>query len=454
MGALNRTGRAGLSRVTLVGDQRRIDLVLPSGEPIGRLLPEILQLLNDRTSAQPMLRHLATSDGSVLPQDGTLESAGIADGAVLRLVRAQDAPSAPVVHDVTDEVAEDLRLRSWRWRPSARRVTAGMAAVGWALVAGVLARGEFGSVVGVAGALLSVAGVLAVVGALVGRLGRHGVAATLVAAGGGLGVLGAWTLADAQGWSGLGRWGGVMASLVVALALAGWFTPLGRGALIGAGALTSASVGWGVVAALQDGAVSDGQQARVGAVVVVASVVVLGLLPRLALMASGLTGLDDRRLGGTSVSRHEVSSALTATHRGLVLATVVAAVSTAVAALFVLCEPTVWTVSLAVIAVGVLWLRARAFPLVAEVVVLFVAGAAVAVRLLLLWLDRSYAFAPFVVLGALSVVAVLVLVVEPAEHVRVRLRRFGDVLESVGVIAMLPLAIGVFGVYGRLLDTF
>ncbi|MFF3146972.1 hypothetical protein ACFVRU_35955 [Streptomyces sp. NPDC057927] len=38
--------------------------------------------------------------------------------------------------------------------------------------------------------------------------------------------------------------------------------------------------------------------------------------------------------------------------------------------------------------------------------------------------------------------------------VRIRLRRFGDVLESVGVIALLPLVIGAFGVYGRLLDTF
>ncbi len=42
----------------------------------------------------------------------------------------------------------------------------------------------------------------------------------------------------------------------------------------------------------------------------------------------------------------------------------------------------------------------------------------------------------------------------PAERVRVRLRRVGDVLESVGVIALLPLVIGVFGVYGRLLGTF
>ncbi|MGW0737014.1 type VII secretion integral membrane protein EccD [Streptomyces sp. NPDC002851] len=455
MGAVNRSGRAGLSRVTLVGERRRIDLVLPSDEPIGRLLPEILRLLDDQAAARPMLRHLVRADGSVLPQDGTLESAQVADGAVLRLVRAQDAPSAPVVHDVTDEVAEDLGLRAWRWRPAARRVTAGTAAVAWSLAAGVLARGEFGALAGVASALLVVAGLAGAVGALLGRLGRLGVAATLTACCGGLGLLGAWTLADALDWSGLARWAGAGVVAVVALVLAGWFTPLGRGGLIGAGAVASAGIGWSVVAALQSGAAEAAQQARVGAVIAVASVVVLGLLPRLALMSSGLTGLDDRRLGGSAVGRQEVASALTATHRGLVLATVVAAASAAVAALFALREPSAWTIPLAVLTATVLWLRARAFPLVAEVVVLLVAGAVVAVRLVVLWLQRPEAgFGAFAVLAGLAVVALAVLVVQPAEHVRVRLRRLGDVLESVGVIALLPVAIGVFGVYGRLLDTF
>jgi hypothetical protein len=34
------------------------------------------------------------------------------------------------------------------------------------------------------------------------------------------------------------------------------------------------------------------------------------------------------------------------------------------------------------------------------------------------------------------------------------LRRLGDTVESIAVIALFPLGIGVFGVYGRLLDTF
>ena len=70
------------------------------------------------------MRHLITSDGDVLSHGGTLASAEIADGAVLRLVLAHAAPPAPVVHDVTDLVADDLGLRRWRWPPAARRASA------------------------------------------------------------------------------------------------------------------------------------------------------------------------------------------------------------------------------------------------------------------------------------------------------------------------------------------
>ncbi|MGP3735777.1 type VII secretion integral membrane protein EccD [Streptomyces sp. GDS52] len=457
-GALSRETAGGptvLSRVTLVGERRRVDLVLPAREPVGLLLPEIMRLLDDRVAGRPSSRHLVTVDGSALDHDSTLETAGIRDGAVLRLVRAEDAPPAPVVHDVTDEVAEDLGHRAWVWGPAARRVTAGVASVGWVVVAALFARARYdGSVV--AAALLAAAGAAAVAGAVLGRVRRHGLAATLLCSGGALGVLGVWSLVDVVCGSSAGalRLAGVAAVSVLVLVLLGLFTPLGRGGLVGAGAVALTVVGWEVVVAVQSGAGTAEQQARVGAVVGVVSVVVLGVLPRLALMASGLSGLDDRRAGRVSVSRHQVSVALAAAHRGLVLATVTLAGSAAVAAVLALRDPSGWTVPLAAVVAVVLALRARAFPLVAEVVVLLVAAAGVAVRLLAVWAERSSAAAPLAVLVVLAVLPLLVLAVQPAEHVRVRLRRAGDLLESVGVIALLPLLVGVFGVYGRLLDTF
>ncbi|MGQ4383727.1 type VII secretion integral membrane protein EccD [Streptomyces sp. SAS_270] len=442
-----------MSRVTLVGERRRVDLVLPSQEPVGLLLPEVMRLLDDQVGSRPELRYLVGADGSALALDGTLESAGVVDGAVLRLVRAEDAPSAPAVHDVADEAAADLDTRAWRWRPEVRQVVAGAATVFWALVAGMLARGEFASASAGAG-LITLAVVSALGGALLGRVQEYPLAATLIVAGAVLGVLGVWSLGDAHAWTGAGRLAAVGAIAVVALGLLGWFSPLGRGGLVGAAALAGSLVCWEAALAVQTGGGPVSPTARAAALSAVVSVIVLGLLPRLALMASGLSGLDDRRSGGASVSRYQVSSALAATHRGLALATVVLAVSAAAAGVLMLGSVSVWTTGSAVAVTLVLALRARAFPLTVEVVVLLAAASLVAVRLVSVWLMHSGAAGPLAVLVVLALVPLVVLAARPAEHVRVRLRRFGDVLESVGVIALFPLVLGVFGVYGRLLDTF
>lgn len=447
-------GRTALSRVTLVGERRRVDLVLPSHEPVGVLLPEIMRLLDDRVGERPEARYLVTPDGSALAHDSTLESAGVADGAVLRLVRLEEAPSAPVVHDVSDEVADDLAVRGWRWRPAVRRVVAASATVFWALAAGWLARGHF-ELSTVAGSLVLVAVVCALAGALFGRLRRTGLAATSLVTSGALGVLGTWTAADAHYWSGALRLAAVTGAVVVPLLLSRWCTPLGRGALIGVGSLAGCLLLWEVAIALQDGAGTAAQQTRVGALLAGVCVVLLGVLPRLAMTASGLTGLDDRRTGGASVSRYEVGSALAATHRGLVLASLTLGLSAAAGGVLVLRTVTAWTVPLGVVLLLVLALRARAFPLTAEAVVLLAASAVVLLRLVTVWIEHSAtASGPVALLAALAVVPLVVLAVEPAEHVRVRLRKLGDVLESAAVIALLPLVIGVFGVYGRLLATF
>ncbi|MFJ3577104.1 type VII secretion integral membrane protein EccD [Streptomyces rubiginosohelvolus] len=446
------TSRSELSRVTLVGERRRADIVLPSDTPIGQLLPDILQLLDDRAASRPLTRQLITSDGSALPHDSTLASAGVSDGAVLRLVRTHAAPPAPVVHDVTDQVADHLDLQAWRWRPAARRVAAGASTVAFAVIAALLARREV-PLDTLAVALAVATAVLLVGGALCARIGagNRGLATALLFVSGGLGVLTAWTAADAYAWSGAARLAAVATAVALALLLLGFFSPLGRGGLIGAGATAVVAAVWEAVAALE----SD--PARLGAVMAVFSVVLLGMLPRLALMASGLTALDDRRSGGVSVSRHDVADALAATHRGLALATVVTAASATAAGwlLTLAARPTVWTVLLPSLVAVVLLSRARAFPLVAEVVALFAAAAVLLVRLVMLWMDQaSEGAGPVVVLGVTALLPLLALSVEPPEHVRVRLRRTADLVESIGMVGLFPLAIGVFGVYGQLLDKF
>jgi hypothetical protein len=72
----------------------------------------------------------------------------------------------------------------------------------------------------------------------------------------------------------------------------------------------------------------------------------------------------------------------------------------------------------------------------------------------MLWTEHTGGGGPLLVLGAAAVLPLLVLAVQPPEHVRVRMRRTCDLVESIGVVGLFPVAVGVFGVYGQLLDRF
>lgn len=118
--------RTELNRVTLADKHHRADIVLPSHTPIGHLLPDSRQLLDDRVASRTSARQLLASDGAVL----------------LRLVRPRSTPLAPVVHDVANQVADDRDLRTSRRCPVARRATAGVATTVVTLITALLARRE------------------------------------------------------------------------------------------------------------------------------------------------------------------------------------------------------------------------------------------------------------------------------------------------------------------------
>ena len=56
-----------------------------------------------------------------------------------------------------------------------------------------------------------------------------------------------------------------------------------------------------------------------------------------------------------------------------------------------------------------------------------------------------------VVIGLTAAIAGLA---RPKAHQRARLRSFGDALETAAVIAVVPMAVGVFGIYADLLALF
>jgi type VII secretion integral membrane protein EccD len=435
------------SRVTLVGHSRRIDLVLPSTEPVGSLLPDLLVMLGDEAQAPPRSRQLVGAHGDVLAPELTLAEAQVEDGAVLRLVAQHDAPPAPVVHDVIEEVSDDTDARAWRWGPRARRWTVTAAVVaGCLMVAWLLPRAAWPGV-GAPEALIVAALALLACGVVAGRASEPAGTA-LVLGGGAVGLVASWTATGVAGWPGYARPLAAAAVAAAVTVLLGLTSPLGRVGLVGGGLGLALAAAWGAGTAA--GLAPD----RLGAVMAVVAVVLLGLLPKVALTASGLTALDDRRTGGAEVARRDAVAAIAAAHRGLSIATVATAASAALAGILLLGAPTRWTVLLALAATVVLASRARVYPLVAEVVGLLTAAAGVLAGLLALWLHRAGAAGPLAAVLALLAVAVALLGVELPEHVQARLRRLGDRLEAVAVLAAVPLAIGAFGTYGQLLRTF
>lgn len=434
---------SGYTRITLVGSRRRVDVVVPDDEPVGRLLPEALELTGEPSTSPAAERRLALLDGRLLDQDVSLGQAEVPDGSVVRIVGLADAPPSPVVLDVTEEAAEDFQHRSWRWGPQPRRWLATGLAVAATVGALAIAAPRPGERLTIG--LVVLTAVLLVAGATLGRIWSSTIGTSLIFCGTAVGLYGVGRQ-DLPGPVAAATAAGVVALAVLALGVG---SSLGRGGVLG-GLLGLVLLGAWALATR----VLPAREAT--ACLAVLTAVLLGVLPRVAAMLAGLTSLDDRRSQGEPVRRRDVATALRATHRGLALATVAVAGSALAAGVGLATFDGRWTTILAVLLIVVVAVRVRAFPLVSEVVALAVALAGIGLALLLAWMNVNSG-ATRIVVGLLIAVA-LVGIASPLARVtpqlRARGRVLGDRLEIVAVVAMLPVLVGVFGVYPRLLASF
>jgi type VII secretion integral membrane protein EccD len=437
------SGTSSFSRVTVVGAGRSVDLVLPSTQPVGLLMPDLLQLVGDEPAGTAHGRRLVRTGGDALAPETTLAEAGISDGAVLWLVDQDATPAPPLVHDVVTAAAEDHDRRAGRWGPAARRraATAGVA-LACTGIAWLLARAGAGP-----RSLAVTALAVALAGIAATRV-RAPVGSALTLGGGGAALVAVEAAAGAAGWSLAGRLVAGAAVVAVVTVLLGLTSPLGRDGVTGGGVLLVLAAAWGA------GAWAGLPADRLAALMAVLASMLLGLLPRFALSASGLVTLDDRRAGGLEVPRQDVATALDAAHRGLVIATAGTAASAVLAGRLLLDAPTPWSVALAACLCALLATRARAYPLTGEVLALLAGAGTLLAMLLVPWAGGGTPAGPVAVLGLVLVALLALLAVEPPEHVRARLRRAGDLVEAVAVAAAIPLAVGVLGVYGRLLGAF
>ncbi|SFF46313.1 type VII secretion integral membrane protein EccD [Actinacidiphila alni] len=108
-------------RVTVVGERRRVDLALPAQAPIAEYVPRLASMCGQSESeAMPAVWSLAEPGGPSLALDDSLAAAGIVDGATLYLLDQRAAELGELtVTDLDEQIAgaqEDSGLWSARRR--------------------------------------------------------------------------------------------------------------------------------------------------------------------------------------------------------------------------------------------------------------------------------------------------------------------------------------------------
>lgn len=435
------------TRITVSGSLRRVEVVVPSTETLGAVLPGLVDLLDEPAGTVSRPLTFVGTSGEHLELDKTPAQQELPDGAALRLVRLDAAPPPPAVIDFVDVSADRRDSHPGRWDDAARRRT-GNVAVALAI--------------GIGGAFLPLlpmwlSGVLAAsvllasgIAALAARWDRH-ISDTVIAAGLGLSIaVGVSVLAIWPGEAQRGLAGALVAisacsvTIGVGLGVGSHSRGATTGALLGllgsSAALVMLSAGLSVV--------------RTAEVVLVLVVFALGSLPWVALSVADITGLDDRVADGIRVSRAKALSAVDEAFAALTWSVAAASALLAVAGVAAVISADIWGILIAATASLVAGLRTRAFPLRAQSWAIWIAlalvGVAAATALFVVGLAWVGAIAGF----SLAVIAAVASLIVWRPHQKARLRGLGNALESVAAVATLPLLLGGLGLYAELLALF
>ncbi|MFG1722112.1 type VII secretion integral membrane protein EccD [Micromonospora chalcea] len=455
---------SGLARVTISAPRRRVDVALPEQVPLAELLPEVLRHAGEGL-ADDGERHggwvLRRTDGGVLATAQALLPQGVRDGEVLHLVPARAEWPELEYDDVVEAIVDGARRRGAAWSAHATRAAAlGGAAVPLAvgLVAVVAAGpGERGWPVAAAVALILVLTATAASraygdGAVGATLG--GYALPWAATAGALAVASGDPVGPIPGL----RWVGAPELLVgsVALLLVAVLGLLGvasRSRVFVAGV----TVGVAGVASALGGLLLH--PAGAAAVLLAVLVFALGGLPLLAIRVgklplppltlpspAGTRDLPDRGRVHAAVARaEEVLTGMLLGHALLAVGAVAVLVATGRTA----------GLLLAAVAAGVLLLRSRLFVAVRHRVPAIVAGLAGYALLGAVLAERAGPAGRFALaVGglALALAAVTAGATYARRPVSPYLGRLADLTDTALVVAVVPVACAVLGLYDRARD--
>lgn len=438
-------------RVTVVGERRRVDLALPAHAPVAEYALSLARLCGQaEDELLPSAWSIAVAGQPPLPLTTSLAAAGIADGAVLHLrdMLVGEADEA-VVRDIDEEVAEaSARFGTWPWDRRHRAVSLMVAAALWLVAAVITTAVTVPRDIVLQPVLLAVlAAVVAVAAAWTARRRSWPVpgavrALTALTAVPELAIAGG-RLAGAHPGGGMfamnTAFGAVVGAFAVFAAVPGVLTAaLPPAALVGVVAVS-------VLRALGADAVQS---------TALTAVLVLGLF-MLTPWAAGRVAaysMDENRLEGADAET--VESLVRQSRWLLVTASAVLAAVLGVTVVLLARSGDPYALGLAGCAAVALLVRADSFGLVAEA---FPALLAAASGLFALMFEVPRRLSVPWWTGPLTATAVGLALLLSATYTAARRRRPGrarpgwhSTLEFLCSTATVALAVGVFGVYGRL----
>ena len=429
------------TRLTVISAQARAEVVMPSDEPVGAQLPELLSLLGTAQGTQLAPIQIVRSGGDILDLERSLVQQEVLDGEIVRIMTDDEVPPPTEVSDISGLLTDMTDAHPGRWNDLSRLLGAGVllavsaVAAAWAAPRGLIATvPSWGLLLPGLGTML-LAAFISQGRSISAR--QIGALATFLAFG--LLVPAIYTLATGPVSD---RLLAVAASLTaVALAVlgrgnVGW----AFGAMVGMG-LYGVWIAFNMVAIAPLG---DGLSA-------VPALVCLGILPWLALLVSGTSRLDDAALAGALPSRRRVLQDLATAHETLAGSCLAAAAVLSWSSTILAASSNAWARALCAVVVIAALLRSRAFPLRSEVLSLWLA--AIPPTLVLSGaITQPGARAAILLLSGLALASLSLY--RPAPQTRVRLRRLGDRLESLCLAATLPLLCGISGLFTHLLGVF
>jgi type VII secretion integral membrane protein EccD len=433
-----------LVRISVTGNDRRLDIGVPGNAPLTELLPGFARNLG---VLDPTLVHggyaLHRSDGTKLDAERGLAAQGVADGDLLSLVVGALLPDPRVYDDVVEAVADAVEQQHspWTSRDGARTALATSTAflvVGAVLLLGTASDVSFASLIAGCAAILIVAA-----SAVLSRMGQPLAGPVLALTAAVYGGVSGYLLVPAGefwGWPVAGAAGGALLVSLLAAALVSErreisLIPALAGLVVGAAAVITALT-------------RVDPPAVYGMTLAVAATLGNGV-PWLALSSSRIQVIspqNETEIFDTPppIDRDEISRRFTAGQRVLLALRAALGVVALAATPVVVSSGVVGAVLCALAFVGMMLASRRTF---ARTDVLVIMGTGV-IGLLLTGLSAAVVHAdwrPFLVLALGIVAALLVSLTLLSNKPHRRLGRIADGVDLLALALLLPLGVTVAG---------